>query len=683
MKNTFKQNSLFIIALISGAVGCTLSLWLSLVGKDYVGLIPSNHPASTLLLILICLTLPLLLFGLRRIKGTPSYSAIFPTDKYSAVGHYFAAAGILAVSVLGIGNWKNSIDTASILLGFVSAGCFVYLGMCRAGKAPMKHNLYMAAVPYFIVYLISQYRAWSNETQLHSYFYLLLCDLFLMFTVYYRACLAAGKDARRPYAFFHCAALFLCAVCAVSKSGLFYIGILLWLAFDWFPLTPQVAATPMKLPKQVRYCIDKLQSKGHCVYVVGGCVRDSLLGLTPNDYDMCTDALPEEICEIFAKHTLVRSGEKHGTIGVVVNHTVYEITTFRTEGEYTDSRHPSWVNFVQSVEEDLSRRDFTINAIAYCPTSGYIDPFNGQADLNNKLIRAVGDPNLRFSEDSLRILRGVRFATTFGFDIEKDTYDAMLAQIPLMDKLARERVFSELCKILPLVTAEDLLRFAPILTKIIPELKASVNFKQFSPHHAYDVYTHTAHTVAATPRVLTLRLAALLHDIGKPAAFTTDENGRGHFYGHAQISAAMAEEVLLRLKAPTALRKQVVFLISNHMGNLQADKCLLRRRVGQCGDEMLRMLLDLMEADFCSKGVEEEKPPFDEIRSILDEIQQEDACLTVKNLAVNGHDLMALGVQPGPHIGECMTFLLNLVQDEIIPNNKDELLSAAKDFFSR
>ncbi len=683
MKNTFKQNPLFIFALGSGAIGCILSLWLLLAGKDYIGLIPANHPATTLLLVLICITLPLLALGLRTIKGTPSYKTMFPADKGSAIGHYFAAAGVLLVSALGIGRWTSTLDIAGTALGLASAGCFVYLGLCKAGKIPMKHNLYLLIVVYFMVYLVGQYRTWSNETQLHGYFYLLLCDLFLMFTVYYRACLVAGKDARRPYTFFHCAALFLCAVCAVGRSSLFYLSMLLWLAFDWFLLTPRVAATPMKLPKQVRYCIDKLQAKGHCAYVVGGCVRDSLLGLTANDYDMCTDALPEEISEIFAKHTLVRSGEKHGTIGVVVNHTVYEITTFRTEGEYTDSRHPNWVNFVDSVEEDLSRRDFTVNAIAYSPTSGYIDPFNGQADLNQKLIRAVGDPNLRFCEDSLRILRGVRFATTFKFEIEEATRQAMLAQIHLMDKLARERVFSELCKILPLVTAEDLIRFAPIITQIIPELKASVNFKQFSPHHAYDVYTHTAHTVAATPPSLPLRLAALFHDIGKPAAFTTDENGRGHFYGHAQISGAMADEILLRLKAPTALRKQVVFLISNHMLTLEADKKLLRCRVGQCGDDMLRMLIDLLEADFNSKGVEEDAPPFAEIRSLLDEIQQEDACLTVKNLAVNGHDLMDLGIEAGPHIGECMKFLLNLVQDEIIPNNKEELLAAAKDFFDR
>ncbi len=683
MKNTFKQNPLFIIALGSGAVGCILSLWILLTGKDYVGLIPAHHPAATLLLILTVITLPVLLLNLRKVKGTPAYKTIFPADKDSAIGHYCAAAGILLVSVLGIVNQQTAIDTIAVLLGIVSAGCFVYLGLCRGGKLTRTHNLYILIVPYFVIYLVGQYRSWSNETQLHSYFYQLLCDLFLMFTAYYRACLVEGKDARRHYAFFHCGALFLCAVCAVGRNRLFYLAMLLWLAFDWFPLTPKVAATAMKIPKQVCYLIDKLQAKDHCAYVVGGCVRDSLLGLTPNDYDLCTDALPEEICSIFHNHTLVRSGEKHGTIGVVVNHTVYEITTFRTEGEYTDTRHPDWVNFVDSVEKDLSRRDFTVNAIAYSPTSGYIDPFDGQADLLKKRIRAVGDPNLRFSEDSLRILRGVRFAVTFGFEIEEATYEAMLKQSHLMDKLARERVFSELCKILPLVSAEDLLRFAPIITKIIPELKASVDFDQRSPHHRYDVYTHTAHTVAATAPSLPLRLAALLHDIGKPAAFTTDENGRGHFYNHAKISAAFAEEILLRLKAPTALREQVVFLIANHMTSLEADKHILCRRVGQWGDDNLRMLLDLQEADFRSKGVEDEAPPFREIRTLLDEIRQEDACFTAKDLAINGHDLIDLGFSPGPGIGECMNFLLNLVQDEIIPNEKEELLTAAKDFLSR
>lgn len=435
----------------------------------------------------------------------------------------------------------------------------------------------------------------------------------------------------------------------------------------------------MFLPNPVLECMQALEQAGFCAYAVGGCVRDSLLGQVPHDYDLCTNAAPAQICQIFSSYPLVRSGEKHGTIGIVIDKTVYEITTFRTEGGYRDSRHPDWVRFVPTVEEDLARRDFTVNAMAYSPTRGLVDPWGGKADLQAHVLRAVGDPATRFSEDALRILRGVRFAVRFGLTPDPDTEEAMFRLAPRMDALARERVFAELCKLLLSVRAADLLRFAAVLTQVIPELSSSVGFLQHSPHHAYDVFTHTAHVVEAVPADLTLRWAALLHDVAKPACFTQDSTGRGHFKGHAPAGAQMADAILLRLKAPTALRQQVVFLIEHHMLPLEPDKRLLRRRLGKYGEDALRKLLALQRADFSSKGTgkAQEEATFSETERLLDEIMSEDACLCIKDLAVNGKDLIALGYAPGKKIGDCLEYLLQQVQDDLLPNKKEALLSAA------
>jgi len=436
----------------------------------------------------------------------------------------------------------------------------------------------------------------------------------------------------------------------------------------------------MKLPQAVEYCIHCLEAAGFQGFAVGGCVRDALLGLNPADYDLCTDARPEDICSVFSTHQLLHHGQKHGTVGVVLDGQVYEITTFRTEGGYEDARHPGWVTFVPNLEEDLARRDFTVNAMAYHPRLGYIDPFGGQADLKNKVLRTVGDPEARYREDALRILRGARFSARFDLTPEPHTMDAMVRLAPLMDQLARERVFEELCKLIAVANAAQLHCFEPLLTQVIPELKSSVGFQQHNPHHRYDVFTHTAHVVEAVPRELALRWAALLHDVGKPACFTLDENGRGHFKGHAKVSQEMANAILLRLKAPVLLRQQVTELIGLHMTPLEADKKLLRRRLGKLGAERLEQLLILQEADMGSKGTgkPEEMAQFPVLRSLLQEILTEDACLSIKDLAINGWDLQQVGFAPGREIGHCLGWLLGQVQDEVLTNTRDALLTAAK-----
>ena len=437
----------------------------------------------------------------------------------------------------------------------------------------------------------------------------------------------------------------------------------------------------MKLPQAVQYCITALEAAGFRAYAVGGCVRDSLLGLTPADFDLCTSAKPQDICRVFSDHQLLHHGEKHGTVGVVLDTEVFEITTFRTEGGYEDTRHPSWVAFVENVEEDLARRDFTVNAMAFNPSTGYVDPFGGQRDLENKILRTVGDPEARFREDALRILRGARFSARFSLTPEPATLAAMEALAPLMDHLARERVFDELCKLLLSATAEDLLQFAPLLTQVIPELAPSVGFQQHSPHHRYDVFAHTAHVVEAVPKELPLRWAALLHDVGKPASFTQDADGRGHFKGHAKVSQEIADAVLLRLKAPTALRQQVTELIGQHMTKLEPDKKLLRRRLGKLGKAQLELLLQLQEADMGSKGTgkPEEMAQFAVLRTMIGEILTEDACLTIKDLAVTGWDLQQIGFVPGPDMGRCLSWLLGQVQDEVLANEKDALLQTVKE----
>lgn len=435
----------------------------------------------------------------------------------------------------------------------------------------------------------------------------------------------------------------------------------------------------MELPAYVSVLISRLEEAGYPAYAVGGCVRDALLGLTPHDYDLCTAAGPETVKALFSDYRMFLAGEKHGTVSLVCGENVVEITTFRVESGYADHRHPDEVCFVPRVEADLARRDFTVNAMAWSPARGLADPFGGREDLTNRILRSVGDPERRFREDPLRILRGARFAVRFRLTPEARTLSAMHALSPLMDTLARERVFSELSQFLLLTSAGDLALFAPEITQIIPELASAVGFDQRSPHHVYDVYTHIARVVEAAPPTLPLRWAALLHDVGKVSCFTQDETGRGHFKGHAQVGARIADGILRRLKAPTALREQVVALIDLHMTKLEPEKKQVRRWLSRLGPETLDTLLALQEADMGSKGtgIPEESAQFPRLRAMVRELQAESACLSLKDLAVNGNDLMALGLE-GPEIGRCLRRLLSQVLEERLPNTREALLEEAR-----
>ena len=665
-----KPKYLPLLALGFGIIGLLLRRWLFSGGLDAKNLIIPDHPANILSFVVLALDFGVFFLALQLLTGKPAYRRLFPKSPLALCGS-LAGSICLLMSVL-----SNSAYTSILLVLGVAAALGMALGglLRFGGKRPHVLCHGMIAL-YLILHLIFQYKQWSAEPELQEYFFPLLACIFVMLTAYHRTTLDHLYGSRKWFVFFNYSSVVLCITALDSEMWLLYLSFALWCLTCDCSLTPE---QEMVLPKNVQICMNKLKDAGFEAYVVGGCVRDSLLGLTPTDYDMCTDAKPEEIAKVFQKHELVRNGEKHGTIGVILDKEVFEITTFRTEGSYSDSRHPDYVEFVTSLAEDLARRDFTVNAMAYSPETGYIDLFGGRKDLQQGLLRTVGKPEQRFKEDALRVLRGVRFAVRFDLMPETNTLQAMTELASEMNKLAKERVYAELSKLLPTINAQQLLLFAPVITQVIPELKTAVGFDQHSPHHAYDVYTHTAHVVEALPADLTLRFAGLLHDIAKPQVFTQGADGRGHFYGHAQAGAATADAILLRLKAPTQLRQEVVTLIENHMLDLTDDKKLLKKRLARFGDQMLQKILTLQEADFFSKGVGEDPIAFDRIRDALKEILAEANCLCVKDLAIDGKDLMELGIAPGPQMGEILDRLLEMVLDETLQNEKAALLQTAK-----
>lgn len=687
MKKLLQPKLLPYFILGGGVIGAALRIWLTEGGIDAKGLLIPGHPALTLLFILTAVVMALLFMTARSLGPEPVYQQMFPASYAHAVGNMAAAAGMVILSVKTLLSFRDSFALLSSILGLAAAASLVYTGWCRQKQLRPCFLFHGVITAYFMVHTVAKYRIWGSDPQWQLYLFPLLACIFLMLCGYQRAALDLSGGNRKAYALCNLGALFFCLVGLWSEDWLFYLSMTIWSvcnipSFKNGKQPETITPGEMYLPDAVRFCIRKLEKAGFEAYAVGGCVRDHLLGLKPHDYDLCTSATPEETTQIFSQYPLVHSGEKHGTIGVILKGQQYEITTFRSEGGYTDGRHPDWVNFVSTVQEDLSRRDFTVNAMAYAPGKGIIDPWGGKKDLQRGILRAVGDPEVRFREDSLRIIRGVRFAVRYGLIPERDTEKAMEALAPLMGGLARERIFDELCKLLPLVTFGDMQRFSPILVQVIPELAPMIGFEQRSPHHAYDLYIHTAHVVSGVPQKLSLRWAALLHDIGKVTTFTLDENGRGHFYGHAEESARMADEILRRLRAPNALREHAVMLIAGHMLPLEPDKKLLRRRLGKFGKEAVYDLLTLQKADFSAKGTgtQQEADSFAQVEALLDQIAKEDACLTVADLALNGRDILDLGVEPGPHIGACMTFLLNQVQDEALANDKTVLIEAAKKF---
>ena len=428
------------------------------------------------------------------------------------------------------------------------------------------------------------------------------------------------------------------------------------------------------IPQDAVWILNKLNEGGHEAYIVGGCVRDSILGRMPQDWDITTSALPEETKTIF-DHTF-DTGIKHGTITVVLHHENYEVTTYRIDGEYADCRHPDEVSFTKKLNEDLLRRDFTMNAIAYHPKEGFRDPFHGQEDIAAGMIRGVGEPAKRFQEDALRILRGLRFAAVLDFSLEEETDRAARRYAPLLTKVSAERCAAELGKLLCGPAAGRILRAYPaVLGVVIPELLPMVGFAHRNAHHCYDVWTHTAVAVDHVPPRLPLRLAMLLHDMGKPDTFSLGEDGQGHFYGHPRRSVELAEGILTRLRFPRRTREQVLCLVRYHDAVIEESPQRVRRWLNKLGPERFFDLLEIQRGDASAQA-----PAYctrlDHLRrleKIAGEVLAEAPCLTVRELAVGGRELLALGYQ-GPAIGMALRRLLDCVLEGTLPNEKTALL---------
>lgn len=434
-----------------------------------------------------------------------------------------------------------------------------------------------------------------------------------------------------------------------------------------------------ELPEYVGEVLRRLEAAGHEAWCVGGAVRDVLLGRAPGDWDVTTSALPEQVLALFAPDALP-TGLQHGTVTVKHGAGV-EVTTFRRDGTYLDSRHPESVAFTRSLEEDLARRDFTVNAVALNLRGELADPFGGRADLERGLLRAVGEPEKRFQEDALRVLRGLRFAARLGFAIEPDTAAALRRCAPLLERIAPERIQAELTgmlcgeQVLPV-----LLAYPDVLGVVLPEILPSVGFDQRSIYHCYDVWEHTARAVAAAPAVPVLRWALLLHDLGKPETFTVDEEGRGHFYGHWRRSAALAEEILTRLRFDNHNKKTILTLVERHDCDLPLGEKSVRRNLARYGEETLRLLLEVKRADNLAqaKRYQDRQQLLEQWTQLLDLELQSGACFSLRQLAVKGGDLLALGLE-GPAVGAALQELLELVMDETLPNDRDILLEHVKE----
>ena len=436
------------------------------------------------------------------------------------------------------------------------------------------------------------------------------------------------------------------------------------------------------MPNTVNRIINTFIKNGFFAYVVGGCVRDSLLNTVPSDWDICTSALPEDMKRLFQK--TVDTGIQHGTVSILLDGGIFEVTTFRCDGDYKDHRRPEHVTFTKSITEDLARRDFTVNAMAYSPVRGLRDDFGGREDLRNGVLRCVGDPGERFREDALRILRALRFAARFGLTIEEKTAAALRENRELLRNISPERIFSELKGILCARGAgEMLLAFPEVFFVILPELAPMRGFDTRRPqNHCWDVWGHTAHAVDAIAPESVLRLTMLFHDSGKPETFRYDaQAGFGRFPGHPAVSARIADAALRSLRCDNAARERVVTLVENHEMRTGHGKKDLRRLLAKIGEKNMHDLLLVRRADAAAHAPEAAArltALADEDERILHEITAERGCLHVKDLAVSGNDLLALGLKPGAAVGETLSRLLDLVLDEEVPNEKGALLAAAR-----
>ena len=445
------------------------------------------------------------------------------------------------------------------------------------------------------------------------------------------------------------------------------------------------------MPKGCKELINILHSNGYEAFLCGGAVRDSILGRPIHDYDITTSATPDEMMEVFKDKRIIETGLQHGTITIVIDGEGYECTTYRIDGNYSDSRRPDSVTFTRNLKEDLKRRDFTINAMAYNDEIGLIDPFNGMEDIKYHKIRCVGRAEDRFSEDALRILRAIRFASQLGFVLEPDTDWNISKMYKNLENISIERINSEFCKI---AASSDfcvqMVLYHEVFSLFIPEIKDMLGFQQNNPYHIYDVWNHTVHAVQAyecdyepdlNPRDLITSLAVFFHDIGKPHCYQDGEDGIRHFKGHGRVSADMTNEIMKRLRFDNDTREKVVELVYYHDATFEVGKKYIKRWLNKIGEEQFRRLLNVRRADIKAQAdmnQETRLQKIDNIEYILEEVLQDDECFSLKDLAVNGKDLITIGYKPGKEIGEVLNNLLDLVISGEYKNEKEKLLEIAE-----
>lgn len=438
----------------------------------------------------------------------------------------------------------------------------------------------------------------------------------------------------------------------------------------------------IKIPPQVNRAIEILQSNGHSAYVVGGAVRDTLMNKDAHDWDITTSAPPEETLKAFEDFRTIETGLQHGTVTVIVDGEPLEITTFRIERGYSDNRHPDRVDFTDKIEDDLSRRDFTVNAIAYSPSDGFADPFGGQKDIEKRIIRCVGDPDKRFGEDALRILRALRFSAVLGFEIDAETAESIRRNYKLLRNISVERIFTEISKLLCGRDAgKILLEFEEVIFFVLPELAPMKNCTQNHERHIYDVWRHTVKAVESIDPVAELRFAMLFHDSGKPHCKTTDEKGIDHFYNHGKFSTKIAYNAFTRLKTSAKFRNHVCDLVEHH--DFLPDKIskkTYKKHIALLGIDTVKELFRVREADtaaqnpkFFNECLEENKTGL----KILEEIENEATCFKISDLAIGGRELKGLGFKPSPEMGMILEALLDEVMEEKIENTKEALTDRA------
>lgn len=440
----------------------------------------------------------------------------------------------------------------------------------------------------------------------------------------------------------------------------------------------------MKLtyPKEVEIIFNELKNNGYSRYIVGGCVRDILLGKEPYDWDICTDASPEDVQRVFKDYNTIPTGIKHGTVTVVVNEKNFEVTTFRKDKDYVDNRRPKEVEFTSNIFEDLKRRDFTINALAYNEFDGLVDCFNGFDDLKNKIIRSVGNPNERFQEDSLRIMRGVRFSVQLEFRIDEETALAMTNNRNLLGNISKERIREEFLKILMIDKPSEGIRqmiSLKLMDYVIPELIECAGFEQKNPNHNKDVFNHIMEVLDNIEKDPYLRLAALLHDIGKPRCFTVDETGKGHFYGHHKKSAEMAESILTRLKFDNKTIYTVKLLINEHMSRYEfLREKSVKKFINKIGIDNLDRLFKLQIADIKGSMPPHDFSNLEHLRDECTRIINQKEPMSVKDLDINGYDIINLGISQGKEIGDILNYLLDIVLENPGLNKTEVLIELIK-----